>query len=76
MKKPYDPAQRWRTLKNMARAFKNPMGFAVWRFAYKQNNNTALSYWYLGSALMVWAIVSQLGAKQKSTINVLINSDV
>jgi len=36
-KKPYDPGQKWRTLKNISRFYKNPMGFMAWRYLYSVN---------------------------------------
>jgi hypothetical protein len=41
MKKPYDPGQKYRTLKNMSRFFKNPLGYSVWRYIYAHNVNSA-----------------------------------
>ena len=31
MKKPRDNAQKWRAFKNIARFFKNPVGYTYWK---------------------------------------------
>jgi len=43
-KKPYDPGQKWRTLKNMSRFYKNPMGFMTWRYLYAFNMRNHIRY--------------------------------
>jgi hypothetical protein len=43
-KKPYDPAQRWRTLKNITRFLKNPIGYTFWRYYYAKNIGNASSF--------------------------------
>jgi len=42
MKKPYDPAQKWRTLKNLSRVYRNPIGFFVWRYLYAGKQGSAI----------------------------------
>jgi hypothetical protein len=46
-KKPYDPGQKWRTLKNLSRAYKNPLGFFIWRYTYGIQHGNSVSYNYL-----------------------------
>jgi hypothetical protein len=43
-KKPFDPAQKWRTLKNITRFLKNPMGYTIWRYAYAKKLGNAPGY--------------------------------
>ncbi len=44
MKKPYDPAQRWRYFKNLSRVYRNPIGFFVWRYLYAYKQGSAIPY--------------------------------
>jgi hypothetical protein len=44
LKKPYDPGQKYRTLKNMSRFFRNPFGFMLWRHLYAVKQNRGLGY--------------------------------
>ncbi len=43
MKKPYDPGQKWRSLKNISRFYRNPLGFMTWRYLYAVKNGNAIS---------------------------------
>lgn len=45
MTKQKDYAYKWRSLKNFARIFKNPGGFASWRYLYQLNLNKGLHPW-------------------------------
>ena len=42
-KKPYDPAQKWRTLKNLSRFYRNPLGFVIWRYIYAHKMGTGVA---------------------------------
>lgn len=46
-KKPYDPGQKWRTLKNVSRFYKNPIGYTLWRYIYAASMNNHIGYIYL-----------------------------
>jgi len=62
-------------LKNLARFYKNPIGFVGWRYHYAAKMNNAYSLWYLISAVFIYSIVDQIGRKQESTYNNSLLSD-
>jgi len=45
MSKPKDYAYKWRWNKNVARFFKNPLGYTAWRYIYMQNQNRGPTLW-------------------------------
>ena len=67
-KKQLDSGQQWRFLKNYARVFKNPIGYAIWRFRYAHNQNRAPSLWYMFVGACLFAIFFQMKNKSKSKI--------
>ena len=38
--------QKWRTLKNIAKFIKNPVGLMYWRYMYKLKQNRELNVYY------------------------------
>lgn len=65
MKKDKDYGYMWRLNKNIARVFKNPIGFATWRYAYQLNMNRGLNPWTIFMLAGCFASTLQLAMKSK-----------
>ena len=63
MNKQKDFGQKWRTLKNIARVFKNPAGFVYWRYMYKHKQNRAMNLWYAGMWIFIGSAVLFMSVK-------------
>ena len=63
-KKPRDTAQRWRAFKNIARFFKNPIGYIFWKVAQLHNFNRfrvvyAILIYHLYQSFQVYLLSKQ-----------------
>ncbi len=62
MKKPRDNAQKWRAFKNIARFFKNPVGYTYWKVdPFHAQNRIRIFYvllaYHLYSSFLLWVMV-------------------
>merc|ERR1719464_2133799 len=62
MKKPRDNAQKWRAFKNIARFFKNPVGYTYWKVdPFHSQNRIRFMYcllvFHLYQSFIVWMMV-------------------
>ena len=61
-KKPRDNAQKWRAFKNIARFFKNPVGYTYWKIEPFHNQNRfrfmyAILAFHLYQSFLLWILV-------------------
>ena len=54
---PFDNGQKWRAYKNIARAWKNPIGYMYWKTDVFAKNNR-IRFMYLNLAYMLWHSVA------------------
>ncbi|CAI2379660.1 unnamed protein product [Moneuplotes crassus] len=63
--KPRDVAQKWRTFKNIARFFKNPVGYAYWKMRPLHKQNRVRAIWVILAAQLYFSFVAWIGTKNK-----------
>ncbi len=63
--KPRDVAQKWRTFKNFARFFKNPIGYAYWKMQPLHKANRVRFIWVVLVAQLYCSFVAWVGIKNK-----------
>lgn len=68
-----DHGQRWRALKNLVNAMRNPFGLLSWRLIYQMKQNRKFSPYYAFVGITLFGIFWHLKERSKSKLNLISN---